>query len=42
MTRRERDALIVIILIVAGIVGIALYGYFTGAWDQPPPTPGPA
>jgi len=36
MSRRERDALILMILIVAVVVGVGLYGYLTGAWDALP------
>jgi hypothetical protein len=35
--RRETRFIWVMIAIIAVIISIALYGYLTGAWDQPPP-----
>jgi hypothetical protein len=26
----------VLVIIVAAMLGLAVYGYMTGAWDQPP------
>lgn len=37
MTRPEAPVVIVIFaVVVAVLIGLALYGYLTGAWEMPP------
>lgn len=34
--KTETKAILTVLIIIVIMVGMALYGYFTGAWDQPP------
>lgn len=36
-TRKENRAIVVFLVIIVLLFILAAYGYFTGAWDQPPP-----